>query len=157
VSYRYDAAGRVARKDLGNGVYSTYQYDHAGQVIHLINYAAGGTILARYDYSYDTRGRRISMATSQGVWKYHYDDRGQLTRAMFDSSSPSVADQDLTFTYDLVGNRVRTVENAQTMVYTTNAMNQYTRIGDTTYEFDADGNLAKEISPQGTVTYTFND
>jgi RHS repeat-associated protein len=36
-------------------------------------------------------------------------------------------------------------------------MNQYTQVGDTSYFFDADGNLVREVSPAGTTTYTYND
>ena len=50
---------------------------------------------------------------------------------------------------------IRTVENGVATAYTTNNLNQYTRVGDTTYAFDADGNLVSETSPSGTcLLYT---
>ena len=76
---------------------------------------------------------------------------------MLHSTNPAIPDQDLNYVYDALGNRIRTIENGVTVEYTTNNMNQYTRVGDTTYVFDADGNLIRETSPQGTATYTYND
>ena len=157
VDYGYDAAGRIVRKELGNGVYTTYEYDAAGQLLHLINSASDDSILSRFDYTYDSRGLRTSMGTSYGMWSYGYDDVGQLTHAMLESTDADVPDQDLTYVYDAAGNRIRTIENGVTREYTTNNLNQYTQVGDTTYVFDEDGNLVQEISPECTTTYIYND
>ncbi|MBE2259307.1 MAG: RHS repeat protein, partial [Rhodobacteraceae bacterium] len=157
VLYEYDAAGRMARKTLGNGVYTTYDYDAAGQLLHLVNHKADATVLSRFDYSYDSRGRRISMDTLDGAWTYGYDDIGQLTHAVFVSTNPAITDQDLLYVYDAMGNRIQTIENGITTAYTTNNLNQYTRVGDTSYAFDADGNLVSETSLSGTVLYSFDD
>jgi RHS repeat-associated protein len=157
VDYDYDAVGRIIRKDLGNGVYTTYDYDVAGQLLLLVNCAPDGSVLSRFDYTYDGRGLRTSMDTSYGKWTYEYDDIGQLTHAALNSTDPAIPDQDLTYVYDAAGNRIRTIENGVTREYTTNNLNQYTQVDDTTYVFDADGNLIQEISPEGTTTYTYND
>jgi RHS repeat-associated protein len=157
VCYSYDAVGRISCKTLGNGIYTTYEYDAASQLLHLVNYYADGTMLSRFDYAYDSRGRHTAMNTSYGLWTYEYDDLGQLTHAVLDSTDPDIPDQDLQYVYDALGNRIRTIENGVTTEYTTNNMNQYTRVGDTTYVFDADGNLIQEIAPGGTTTYTYND
>ncbi len=154
VLYTYDAAGRLARKEVGNGMYTTYEYDPAGQVLHLVNTLANGTVISRFDYTYDSRGRRTSMDTLDGKWNYGYDDLGQLTRAVFASRTGDIPNQDLTYVYDALGNRIRTIENGVTTEYTTNNMNQYTRTmtsdGRTTaYTFDADGNLVSEVASGG--------
>ncbi|MBU1710826.1 MAG: hypothetical protein KKE17_12535, partial [Proteobacteria bacterium] len=39
VHYSYDTMQRLSRKDLGNGVYTTYAYDLAGRLTNVINYA----------------------------------------------------------------------------------------------------------------------
>ncbi|KKK75076.1 hypothetical protein LCGC14_2877370, partial [marine sediment metagenome] len=157
VRYHYDASGRHERKDLGNGVYTTYQYDPAGQLLRLDNYAPDDSELSHFHYTYDMLGRRTSMDTHYGLWTYEYDDIGQLTHAVLDSSDPQIPDQDLTYVYDALGNRISTIVNGETAEYTTNNMNQYIQVDDTTYEFDADGNLIREISPDGTTTYTYDD
>ena len=91
-----------------------------------------------------------------------YDDLGQLTHAVLASTDSSIPNQDLTYVYDALGNRIRTIENGVTTEYTTNNLNQYTRTvstaeGETTYVFDLDGNLIQETSPSGTTVYTYND
>jgi RHS repeat-associated protein len=157
VRYQYDTLGRVARKTLGNGVYTTYEYDAAGQLLHLVNLKSDNSVLSRFDYTYDSRGRRMEMNTHYGKWTYGYDDLGQLTRAVLTSTDPEIPNQDLTYIYDKLGNRIRTVENGVTRAYTTNNLNQYTKVGDTTYIFDLDGNLKEERAPGGTTVYAYND
>src|SRR5262249_28074941 len=72
VAYAYDGAGRLDRKTLGNGVYTTYAYDAAGNVQHLVNFKPDGSVLSRFDYTYDVSGRRTSMTTLEGTWQYGY-------------------------------------------------------------------------------------
>ena len=47
MDYTYDAAGRLVRKDKGNGTSTTYDYDAAGQVLTIVNLAAGGAVNSR--------------------------------------------------------------------------------------------------------------
>ena len=157
VRYDYDAAGRLARKALGNGMVATYGYDAAGQLLTLTNRLADGTAISWFNYAYDTRGRRTAMATHYGAWAYDYDDLGQLTRAVLNSTDPQIPSQDLAYVYDALGNRIRTIENGVTTEYTANSLNQYVRVGQTNYVFDLDGNLIQEITPQGTNTFVYND
>ena len=156
VDYEYDAAGRLVLKTLGNGVYTTYAYDAASQLVRLVNHQPGGAVLSRFDYAYDALGRRVAMDTHYGLWTYEYDDNRHLTRAVLASTDPSIPDQDLTYVYDAVGNRIRTIVNGEVTEYTTNNMNQYVQVGDRTYVFDAEGNLIQETGPDGTTTYTYN-
>ncbi|MCC6425177.1 MAG: RHS repeat protein, partial [Phycisphaerales bacterium] len=161
VAYQYDAVGRLSRKTLGNGVYTTYEYDAAGQLLHLINKTSAGATLSRFDYTYDSRGRRIAMGTSYGTWSYEYDDIGQLTHAVLASTDANVPNQDLRYIYDALGNRIQSIENGVTVDYTANSMNQYTKTvssadGQTTYTFDADGNLIEQKSGAGTTTYSYD-
>jgi RHS repeat-associated protein len=157
VHYTYDSVGRLQSKDLGNGVYTTYEYDDAGQLRHLVNRKSDGTVLSRFDYTYDSRGRRSEMNTHYGLWTYGYDDLGQLRHAVLESTDSQIPDQDLTYVYDKMGNRIRTIENGVTTEYAPNDLNQYTRVGDTTYLFDLDGNLIEEHSSEGDAYYTYND
>ena len=152
VTYTYDAAGRLTRQDNANGTYSTYQYDAAGNVLHLINYAPGGGVNSRFDYSYNLLGQVAGMATLDGAWTYTYDAAGQLTRAIFTSTNPAIPNQDLAYNYDPAGNRTSTVINGVTTAYTANAMNEYTSIGTALRQYDSDGNLLND----GTSTYTYN-
>jgi RHS repeat-associated protein len=157
VLYGYDAAGRLAMKTVGNGVFTTCQYDPAGQLLNLTNFLANGTVLSSFAYAYDSRGRRTAMRTLDGQWTYEYDDLGQLTHAVFASTAADIPSQNLTYVYDALGNRVQTIENGVTTQYIANNLNQYVRVGATNYVFDADGSLVQEITPQGTNTFVYND
>ena len=148
VLYEYDPAGRLARKTLANGVYTTYSYDAAGRLATLTNSLATHSVLSFFNYAYDDRGRRRQAATHIGVWTYDYDDLGQLTHAVLASTDPQIPNQDLTYVYDALGNRIRTIENGVTTAYAANNLNQYTKVGESGYVFDADGNLNQETGPQ---------
>jgi RHS repeat-associated protein len=159
VSYVYDAAGRLIEKDLGNGTYTTYQYDLAGEILHLINYGPKptSTVNSRFDYTYDTLGRVATMTTLDGQWTYTYDPIGQLTRAVFVSNNPAVTpNQDLQYAYDAAGNRTQTIINGVTTAYTTNNLNEYTTVGSTTNLFDPNGNLISSTTGSNTTTYNYN-
>jgi len=152
VTYTYDADSRLSEKTNGNGTYTTYQYDADGNVLHLVNYAAGGTINSRFDYTYNSLGLETSEATLDGTWTYTYDVDGQLIDAVFASTNPTVPSQDLAYSYDAMGNRISTVINGVTTAYTTNDVNEYTSVGGVADTYDADGNLTSD----GTNTYTYN-
>ncbi|MBI5758610.1 MAG: hypothetical protein HZA46_08840, partial [Planctomycetales bacterium] len=157
VTYTYDTVGwRLSRKDQGNGTYTTYEYDAASQLLHLINRAPDNAINSRFDYTYDSLGRRVSMGTVDGTWAYSYDATGQLTRAVFVSTNPAVPNQDLTYVYDALGNRIRTVENGVTTAYVANKLNQYTTVGTAVLGYDADGNLVSETGGSHNSTYTYD-
>jgi len=158
VSYTYDTVGRLARKDMGNETYTTSEYDAAGQLLHLVNYAPDDSILSRFDYTYDNLGRRTGMATLDGQWAYEYDAIGQLTHAVFNSTNPEISSQDLTYVYDEAGNRIRTIKNGVVTEYApANNMNQYTIVGTVVYEYDADGNMISKVDGNDTWSYTYDD
>src|SRR5581483_5398707 len=77
---------------------------------------------------------------------------GQLTRV-------TLADgRTIAYQYDAAGNRTR-VSDSQlgTTDYQANNLDEITRAGDTTFAYDADGNLLSESSPNATTTYAWND
>jgi RHS repeat-associated protein len=157
VTYSYNNVGLLSREDKGNNTYTTYQYDANGNVLHLVNFATGGSVNSRFDYSYDALGHVSTMSTRDGAWTYSYDNTGQLTHALFTSQNPAVPDQDLTYVYDSVGNRMQTVVNAVTITYTTNSVNEYTNTSDgATYKYDSAGNLISKTDPTGTTTYVYD-
>ena len=149
--------GRLHRKDLGNGTYTTYSYDPAGQMLRLVNYAPNGAVNSRFDYTYDNPGRVKTETTLDGTWTYDYDGIGELTHAVFASTNPDIPSQDLTYFYDAGGNRTRTILNGVTTDYVANNMNQYTQVGTAQYGYDADGNLTSIRDVFGNTTYVYND
>ncbi len=158
VTYTYDAVGRLSRKDLGNFTYTTYAYDLAGNMLHLANYAPGGSANSRFDYTYDSLGNIATMTTLDGEWTYQYDPDGQLTHAVFSSSnSVLVPNQNLQYVYDLAGNRAETIINGVTTLYVTNNVNQVTQIGSANLTYDANGNLMVQTDSTGTTSYTYDE
>ena len=123
VSYQYNDANQVTRKDMGNGTYTIYTYTLNGQVATLVNHAPDGTVNSQFTYTYDVLGRVATMTTLQGTTTYGYDADGQLT-----SVTPPDG-QTITYGYDAMGNRTTVTQNGVTTAYTTNDLNQYTAVG----------------------------
>ena len=96
------------------------------------------------------------MGTLDGQWSYTYDGSGQLIHAVLSSTNLAIPSQDLTYEYDAVGNRVRTIENGVTTDYTTNSLNQYTAAGGTDFAYDADGNVTSRSNGADTATFTYD-
>ena len=66
---------------------------------------------------------------------YDYDSVYRLTFVDYNDGN------DMTFVYDALGNRRRTI-NGGTVSYQTNNLNQYTSVGGTSHTYDDNGNLA---------------
>jgi len=156
IDYTYDEVGRLAREDKGNGTYTTYQYDDAWQLLSMVNYAPDSSVQSHFHYTYDELGRRDSMSTHYGTWTYKYDLTDQLIHATLESTDHNIPIQDLSYEYDTVGNRIRTVINGEVVQYSTNSVNQYMSVGSTTYEYDADGSLAAKNDGTSVWTYEFD-
>ena len=153
MTYTYDAAGTPQRVDKGNGTFTTYDYDAAGQILHLINYRAGRRHQLPLRLHLRRRGRRTSMATLDGSWTLHLRRHRPLTRAVFASANTAtIPNQDLQYFYDALGNRTKTILNGVTTNYTTNNLNQYTSVGGATYTYDADGNLTSTARTRTPMT-----
>jgi RHS repeat-associated protein len=150
--YLYDAAGLLQRVNKANGSYVTCVYDAKGQPLHLVNYAANATVNSRFDYTYDSRARRSTLTTLDGVWTYTYDSVGQLVHASLLSSNLAIPNQDLRFAYDAAGNRTTAVINGSATNYSANSLGEYAAVGQATFAYDADGNLISD----GVHSYTYD-
>jgi RHS repeat-associated protein len=156
VAYTYDDVGRLAGEDNGNGTYTTYTYDLAGQLKSITHFAPDGSVNSSYVYTYDELGQQREVETLDGTWIYDYDAIGQLTGAVFTSSNPDIPDQNLTYEYDAAGNRIRTVINGETTDYATNNLNQYETAGTIEYDYDDDGNLISKTEVGKTWIYDYD-
>jgi len=142
VTYTYDAMGRLTKKLMGTGTYTTFAYDADDNLLHLINYSSGGAVLSKFDYTYDALGNQIAMNAPNGAWTFGYDADSQIVSFTMLGGG----DQ---FTYDADGNILST----STANYNLNNLNEVTAVGATAYQYDADGNL---ISGGG-WTYSYDD
>ena len=150
VSYEYDNNGRLSRETKGNGTYTTYAYDEAGQLLSMVNYAPDDSVQSRFDYTYDANGNRTSMTTLAGTTNYEYDVIGQLIGVTYPDS------RGVTYEYDAAGNRVTVTDDGAPTAYSTNNLNQYTQVGAATYTYDANGNMTSKTDAVGTTTYEYD-
>ncbi len=151
VNYGYDAAGRLERKTVGNGVYTRYEHDGTGRVVKLANHEPDDSLLSSYDYTYDASGHLTPMATVQrdgsgrsSFHLYEYDPLGQLTRVTYHYGELPEVVSIVKYEYDAAGNRLAVTHwgtSESTEVYVANELNQYTETGDATYTYDNDGNV----------------
>ncbi len=150
VLYTYEAEGRLAQEDRGNGAFTVYTYFADSRVQSIVHRAPNNTVLSRFDYTYDTLGLIASMTTLDGMTTYGYDAVGQLTRVNLPGG------RTITYQYDAAGNRVSVTDNGATTSYATNSLNQYTAVSTTTFAYDADGNLISKTEAGGTTNYNYD-
>ena len=150
VSYSYNAVGELSSEQFGNGTSTKYSYDADGNVLSIVNLAPGGSTQSSYVYTYNNQSLPITMTTSAGTFTYGYDGDGQLI------SVQEPGGQTITYEYDADGNRVAVVSGGTTTQYTANDLDEYTQAGDTTYRYDADGDLISSTNSSGTTTYSYN-
>ena len=82
-----------------------------------------------------------AWGSETGTIAYDYDLIYQLTGA----EGPGFPTYpDASFTYDSMGNRVEAVFAGQTDNYTSNELNQYTKVSSTGYQYDLNGNLTDD-------------
>ncbi|HUY33447.1 MAG TPA: DUF4214 domain-containing protein [Pirellulales bacterium] len=150
VSYQYDPVGRVASESFGNNAATKYTYDGDNNVLSIDNLAADGSTQSSYVYTYNSQNLPVTMTTSTGKFTYGYDADGQLV------SVETPSGQTMTYRYDAAGNRVAVVASGQTNSYTTNNLNEYTQVGNTTYQYDTNGDLISSTNSGGMTTYRYN-
>ena len=158
VTYTYNAVNKLVSAVMGNGTSTSYSYGAAGNVTQIIDYAADDSVTASLTYKYDARSRPIKVTTLDGTWTYGYNAKSELTSAVFKSTnSAAIPDQNLSYTYDAAGNRVRTVVNGATSTYTANGLNEYTMADGSTFTYDTDGNLIGETNGANQWTFSYDE
>lgn len=149
VAYEYGSACRLTRALYGNGASTSYTYTMDGLPLRIEHRNASGAVIDFCEYVYDLMYRPVAIRTPSGVYEYAYDRDGQVVGFR----RPG---HDVAYIYDPAGNRIATRVNGITTQYTVNTLDQYTRIGNATYTYDADGNLVRVVSPQGTYTIEYD-
>jgi len=150
VGYKYDSAGRMTRKELGNGTYSVYEYDAIGNNTKITNYAPDAKINSKYEYVYNSRGYISKVITLEGENTYGYDAVGRLASVNLSNG------RSIVYSYDIYGNRIKVKDNGVDKSYSANGLNQYKNAGDDTFVYDKDGNLVSKVTSAGQYDYTYN-
>jgi RHS repeat-associated protein len=152
VSHTYDAADRRTTMTVAGQTQVTYGYDSADR---LTSIAQGS---ANVGFTYDSADRRTVLTLPNGVTvESSYDAASQLTGLTYKLGSNTLGD--LTYTYDMAGNRLttggswaRTGVPAALASATYDAANQISTWASTSFTYDANGNLTND----GSQTYTWN-
>ncbi len=167
--YSYDTAGRVAT--VGDGgdtltyayapgtsriasttwenatVNTAYTYDSYKR---LTGIAVNNQSV--YGYTLNDKDQRTAATLENGDnWAYTYDTQGQLTGALKKDSQDNTLNN-MSYAFDLIGNRTTATEDAANWTYASNLLNQYTQVNALAPTYDADGNM---LTWNG-WTYTWN-
>jgi YD repeat-containing protein len=153
-TYTYDSNGNRKSLVTNNGITTDYTYNLANLVTSLIN-RRGNSILSSYNYTYLLDGNQRTKVDHIGkITTYTYDGLGRLTHELESGVSNP---ENISYTYDMRGNRAIMNRNGVTTTYTYDNRNRMTRTvsnGVTTnYTYDNNGN---QLSGDGT-TYTYDN
>ena len=147
--FEYTEDDLLARREYGNGATTLYTYyDKSKRIKEVVNSLSDGTVLSRFNYTYDKMGRPISVFTPDGEWTLRYDKISQLI--YWESQG-----HDLTISYDRNGNRIKTESNGEENGYAINNLNQYTQIKDKILTYDRNGNLVSETNQTTGETFQY--
>ena len=124
-----------------------------------LNSAGNKVEVTRRGYAYDALGRPISRTQDYPQQKFaredsfDYNKRSELTGA-------TLGEAPYAYSYDNIGNRITAQEDAQSVTYEANNLNQYTQIDtDGTVfvpEYDADGNQTRIQTVTGIWKVQYN-
>ena len=145
VSFEYSPNSKLARKQLGNGIYTEYTHDDKLlQLSEIRNFAANGSLLSYFRYSYNEFGYRVTMEKNDDFVSYEYDAVGQLVE--WNSTRNGYS----SIQYDAEMNRVSKTSSNSTIKYHSNSMLQYTQYGDVQhFTYDKCGNLVEKRTKLG--------
>jgi RHS repeat-associated protein len=158
VEYQYDAIGRRTTMTVNGQIPVSYQYDSASRLTQV---AQGTQVVG---LGYDAAGRRTSLSYPNGVnTTYTYDFASRLTNILHEG--PSSIIEDLTYTYDVAGNRISFTRTSGTSTLLPDAVqaaydaaNEQIQFDSTTpnQTYDANGNLTSQTDASGITTYTWD-
>ena len=160
--YDYDDNGRLIYQTDGIGNITEYVYGKENQLACMETKTAEGVVLYREENSYNKNGsitsRKISglvpsSGGTAGEFIFCYDEHDRLIKEQGVYGT-------ITYTYDVMGNRLSKTENGVTTYYTYDLCNKLvsekTGVAEINYIYDGMGNLVKKIAPEGETGYSYN-
>jgi RHS repeat-associated protein len=159
VSYHYDPAGRLLNRILSNRARTDYQYDDDNRLEELTNRSVSDKLSMTRTYGYDRIGNIISITDTSGTVDFTFDPLYRLTNADY----PGTAN-DVSYTYDDVGNRLTMAGAGGTLYYIYN--NNGNRLDEVRqgsaggpiqyrYVYDDNGNRTEKRDGSDTVLHTY--
>lgn len=151
VAMTYNVAGQKTTQTYANGITTNYEYNENGWLSRIADDAQILDLAMTYDALGNITQRKDNIDETQ-TENYGYDAISQLV------SFKRGTAVDKTYQFDLLGNRIKTVENGITTNYTANNVNAYTSItGGLTFtpKYDGNGNLLND--DKHTYVYDLNN
>ncbi len=151
VTMDYNVAGQKTRQTYANGVATDYGYNENGWLSSIKDDHKVIDLAMAYD-AIGNMTQRADNLDAARTESYGYDVISQLTSF---SRGKTVSK---TYEFDLLGNRVKTVENGVVTNYTANNVNAYTSVSgglSFTPSYDGNGNLLNDDKHQ--YAYDYNN
>ena len=151
VTMEYNTAGQKTKQTYANGITTEYGYNNNSRR-ETVN---DNHNIVNVRMEYDDNGylaKRKNMKDESLSESYTYDAAGQITSFQRGSSVNKQYD------YDLLGNRVRTLDNEISTYFTSNNVNAYTNITGGLYlvpQYDDNGNMLNDN--KHSYSYDFNN
>jgi len=154
--YAYTPQGEPATVTYPNQTVNRYVYDSMGRTVSEELEAPDGTVLEKYDYTYDADGLIIGVQGADGrTVAYTYDGDQRLTLEKI--HDPVNGDETFAYTYDAVGNRLtKTGSDGSFVAYQYDAGDQLIVAGNATFTYDKNGNMLSETQAGQTTLYSYN-
>jgi len=151
VTMEYNVAGQKTRQTYANGITTDYDYNENGWLKSIKDDHKVLDLAMTYDAIGNMTQRADNLDASR-TESYGYDVISQLT------SFTRGKTVNKTYEFDLLGNRVKTVENGVVTNYTSNNVNAYTAISggmSFTPSYDGNGNMLNDDKNQ--YVYDYNN
>ena len=105
---------------------TTRNFDSANRVNSIVNTPGTGAVISRA-YTYNSRNQRTQSTLANGdYWKYDYNPKGEVISGVKkNASNQNLLGHDYSYTFDEIGNRLKSVTNSNQSDYTANSLNQY--------------------------------
>ena len=161
-SYSHTPGGCLKEILHGNGLRTQYVYDTDGNIIRLRLERENGETISDLRYEYDLKGNRTLKAGSsftpegslaEQAVSYHYDQMDRLISENRDG-------ENLSYLYDLCGNRLKKLDKNGKEEYNYNRKNQLIsrergsqRV---VYQYDTQGNLLEAAGAEGSTWFSYN-
>ncbi|QLE59915.1 hypothetical protein FD725_30895 (plasmid) [Nostoc sp. TCL26-01] len=137
--YTYDAVGNLIKTEFPNRVTETQTYNTLNRLTYLENRNQTG-VISSYLYTLDAVGNRTKVEENNGrIVEYAYDKLYRLTQEKI--TDAVAGNKTVTYKFDPVGNRLEKVDSVE---------------GKTTYNYDANDRLFKEILGSDVTGYKYD-
>jgi RHS repeat-associated protein len=154
VTYAYDAVGNMKSLTYPDGKVVSYSFDPANRISAATDWLGRNTA-----YSYDAAANLIRTSYPNGTnIAFGYDAANRLAQVV--NALKGLPALTLAYTLDAVGNRAALSVDGLKTNFSYDALNELlsAQLGPlkSTWTYDAVGNRLKQISPLGTIAYTYD-